>query len=56
MKEGRYYYRPHRRSWGVWERGEPDSRGIRFDTFVRDFPTKSEASSFVYAANGWKIA
>jgi len=55
MKEGQYYYRPHRSSWGVWKTGRTDEvNGARMDEFVDDFPTQEEASAFVYKKNGWK--
>lgn len=49
----RYYYRPHRSSWGVWKEGVLSDGGVRADTFVRDFTTKAEARRFVYERNGW---
>ena len=49
----RYYYRPHRSSWGVWKEGVPSGGGVREDSFVRDFPTKAEARRYVYERNGW---
>jgi hypothetical protein len=53
MKEGQYYYRPHRRSWGVWI-NHNHGGGIETGEFVKDFPTKEEAADFVYEKNGWK--
>ena len=52
MKDGEYYYRPHRTHWGVW-RNTNTSDGAR-GTFIRDFYTKEEAKRFVYDNNGWK--
>ena len=54
MKEGQYYYAPHRRSWGVWIVGATGVYGTRMDTFVSDFSTKIQAESFVYKMNGWR--
>lgn len=52
MREGQYYYRPHRRSWGVWINHNHPS-GVSTGDFVQDFPTKEEAQRFVYEKNGW---
>lgn len=52
LKDGQYYYAPHRRRWGVWqhhEQGNNVSSGI----FIKDFPTKEEARDEVYRLNGW---
>lgn len=52
MKEGQYYYRPHGIMWGVWiNHNHPN--GTSTGDFVEDFPTKEEASRFVYEKNGW---
>jgi hypothetical protein len=54
VKDGEYYYAPHRRSWGVWKAGKRDPKsGVRFDDFIMDFSTKIQARNFVYTANGW---
>lgn len=52
FKEGQYYYRPHRRSWGVWKAGKIVN-GIQMDDFISDFATKIQAENFVYKMNGW---
>lgn len=54
MKEGQYYYRPHRRSWGVWI-NHNDGNGYSHGDFVKDFATKGEAIRFVYEKNGWDL-
>lgn len=54
VKDGQYYYAPHRRSWGVWRAGKTSDKGIRSDTFISDFATKIQAENFVYKMNGWK--
>ena len=54
VKDGQYYYAPHRRSWGVWRAGNTDVKGIRSDTFISDFGTKIQARDFVYRMNGWR--
>lgn len=52
MKEGQYYYRPHGIMWGVWiNHNHPN--GTSTGDFVEDFPTKEEASRFVYEKNDW---
>lgn len=53
IKDGQYYYRPHRRSWGVWKAGKTGKNGVRMDTFITDFSTETQARSFVYKMNGW---
>ena len=53
VKDGQYYYAPHRRSWGVWRAGKTDAEGIRSDTFITDFSIKKQAEDFVYKMNGW---
>jgi hypothetical protein len=54
MKEGQYYYRPHRSMWGVWiNHNHPN--GITTGDFVKDFATKGEAIRFVYEKNGWDM-
>lgn len=57
MRDGEYYYAPHRRKWGVWKRVIPDgdTSGTMTGTFVQDFETKEEARRFVYEKNGWKL-
>ena len=54
VKEGQYYYAPHRNMWGVWKRGREDGSGIHMDDFITDFSTKAQASNFVYSMNKWK--
>jgi hypothetical protein len=55
MRDGEYYYAPHRRMWGVWQRVIPDASpsGTMTGTFVQDFKTKEEARTFVFKENGW---
>ena len=53
VKEGQFYYAPHRSSWGVWKRGET-TNGCTIDDFVDDFASKEEARKFVFKANNWK--
>ena len=53
IKEGQYYYAPHRNKWGVWKRGKEGPNGIHMDDFIMDFQTKIQAKNFVYKANGW---
>ena len=53
VKDGQYYYAPHRRSWGVWKAGNTDAKGVRADDFISDFATKIQAENFVYRMNGW---
>lgn len=48
VKEGQYYYAPHRRHWGVWKKGKTISE------FICDFSTKVQAEQFVYKMNGFK--
>ena len=55
LREGRYYYKPHRRSWGVWKVGKTDRNGIRTDDFVSDFSTKIQAQNFCYKMNNYTI-
>lgn len=50
MRDGEYYYAPHRKNWGVWKRVTPDT-----GTFVQDFKTREEARTFVFEKNGWNI-
>lgn len=52
LKEGQYYYAPHRSQWGVWRR-EPTVNGVSGGQFIADFPTKIQARNFVYKMNGW---
>ncbi len=53
IKEGQFYYKPHRRSWGVWKRGKTDENGMCMDDFIADFATQVQAKDFVYKANHW---
>lgn len=55
LKEGQYYYAPHRRSWGVWKAGKTGKNGTRIDDFITDFSTQIQAKNFVYKANGWSL-
>ena len=52
MRNGQYYYAPHRRMWGIWKY-HGNGNGCHGD-FVKDVPTKEEASKEVYRLNGWK--
>ena len=51
-REGQYYYKPHRSSWGVWKAGKEEN-GVRLDDFIADFPTPTDAERFVYKMNGF---
>ena len=53
VKEGQYYYAPHRGMWGVWKAGKVVN-GVRMDDFIMDFSTKVQASNFVYKMNNWR--
>lgn len=53
MRNGQYYYAPHRRSWGIWQNKELGG-GASTGTFIKDCPTKEEAAKEVYRLNGWK--
>lgn len=54
VKDGQYYYKPHRRSWGVWKAGKTDPKsGVRMDDFITDFSTQIQAKNFVYKMNNW---
>lgn len=52
VKDGQYYYAPHRSLWGVWKAGETVNNA-RTDDFVKDFLTKEKAREFVYRMNNW---
>lgn len=52
-KDGQYFYAPHRSVWGIWQHREVGN-GVCFGDFVKDVPTKEEASKEVYRLNGWK--
>lgn len=52
LKDGKYYYAPHRRSWGIWKH-HVHSNGICTGDFIKDCPTKEEARKEVYRLNGW---
>ena len=54
VKDGQYYYAPHRRSWGVWRAGKTSYKGIRMDVFITDFCIKKQAEDFVYKMNKWR--
>lgn len=53
-KEGEYFYRPHRKGWGVWKAGKVVN-GIGGNEFISDFSTQIQARNFVYRMNGWEI-
>lgn len=55
LKEGQYYYAPHRSMWGVWVVSKVHPNGMREGDFVRDYPTRDEAVFEVYRRNGWKL-
>jgi hypothetical protein len=49
---GKYYYAPHRNSWGVWQWDWVSETGAS-GTFIKDFFSKEEARKFVWEMNGW---
>ena len=51
-KDGKYYFAPHRRFWGVWLYHESENGG-GYGEFIQDFKTKEDAKSFVYNKNGY---
>ena len=56
IKDGQYYYAPHRRQWGIWQYHEEkvsDQCSVGSGTFIKDCPTKEEARKEVYRLNGW---
>lgn len=53
LKEGQFFYKPHRRSWGVWKVSKISEDGTRICDFITDFSTQIQAEKFVYTANGW---
>ena len=53
MRNGQYYYAPHRRSWGIWK-NENLGGGASTGTFIGDYPTREAAAAEVYRLNGWK--
>lgn len=52
VKDGQYYYAPHRRMWGVWQYHDYGN-GNGSGTFYNDYPTKEEARKEVSRLNGW---
>ena len=52
VKDGQYYYAPHRRQWGIWQYHDLGN-GNASGTFIKDCPTKEEARKEVYRLNGW---
>ena len=52
MKDGQYYYAPHRSVWGIWC-NHNHGNGASSGTFVKDCLTKEEAKNEVYRLNGW---
>jgi len=52
LKEGQYYYAPHRRQWGIWQH-HIHSNGVCIGDFIKDCPTKEDARKEVYRLNGW---
>lgn len=53
MRQGQYYYRPHRSMWGIWQ-NQNLGGGVSTGTFIKDLPTKEEAEKEVYRLNDWK--
>ena len=56
VKDGQYFYAPHRRSWGIWQYHEKkisDQVSVGSGTFIKDLPTREEARKEVYRLNGW---
>ena len=59
LKDGQYYYAPHRSQWGIWQwhsisdANAPGMVAGGSGTFVKDCPTKEEAREEVYRLNGW---
>ena len=49
---GKYYYAPHRRSYGVWQWDWISKKGAS-GRFVKDFQSKEEAREYVWKMNGW---
>ena len=54
VKEGQYYYAPHRRHWGVWKKGKTVN-GFCMSEFISDFATQIQAKNFVYKMNGYTL-
>lgn len=54
LKNGQYYYGPHRSMWGIWQYNDYGN-GFSDGTFVKDCITKDEARKEVYRLNGWKL-
>lgn len=52
VKDGQYYYAPHRRLWGVWQHHDLGD-GYATGEFYGDFATKEAARRKVYELNGW---
>lgn len=53
MRNGQYYYAPHRRMWGIWQ-NQNLGGDVSTGTFIKDCMTKQEAADEVYRLNGWK--
>ena len=53
IKNGQYYYGPHRSLWGIWQ-WQVGENGAGFGTFIKDCSSRDEARDEVYALNGWK--
>lgn len=53
LRDGQYYYAPHRSSWGIWQHHELGG-GYSTGTFVKDCVSRDEARDEVYRLNGWK--
>lgn len=52
VKDGQYYYAPHRSAWRVWQYHD-HGNGHGSGTFYKEYPTKEEARRVVYELNGW---
>lgn len=52
LKDGQYYYAPHRSMWGVWQHHD-HGNGCSSGTFIDDYMTKEEARAEVYRLNKW---
>lgn len=52
IRDGQYYYAPHRSVYGIWQNHELGN-GRATGTFIKDCLTKEEARKEVYRLNGW---
>lgn len=53
-KDGKYYYAPHRRKWGVWKHHN-NGNGGGYGEFIADFNTKIQAKDFAFKMNGYTL-